>query len=342
MKKISNEIKRVILITLLSKVFIWLCGYIGWQFFHSIIFTSNCINNSFLQIWTTWDASWYLLIAKSGYVYSLTFAFFPLYPFLIRLLSYLTNNFELSGFLISNFMSFIAAIYLFKIVKLEYGSKIAYKSILYFSLFPGSLFLSALYAESLFATLLIVSFYYARKGEWWKSGIAGFFSSMTRPIGFLIFIPLIYEYFKQYKITKLNKVFNIKKNILFLLLIPLGFALVLGYFYTLSHDSFIYINAVGNPEWNIRLESPWTTLLNSIKYINDSDSFILYEMNILTFGFNYIFLIFFIFLTILGKKYLRNIYMIFIIINILVILFVFSALEDSIRFSIPVFPFFML
>jgi hypothetical protein len=125
-------------------------------------------------------------------------------------------------------------------------------------------------------------------------------------------------------------------------LILLGFVLVVGYFYIVGHDIFVYINAQSSSEWNTKLELPWITVMNNIKYINESKSFILYEMNILTIGFNFIFLIFFTLLTILGKKYLRNTYLIFIIMNILIVLFMANTLENSIRFSIPIFPFFML
>lgn len=48
-----------------------------------------------------WDSGWYIPIAKNGYSFENT-AFFPLYPFLIRLISMLGGDIWKKGLWISN------------------------------------------------------------------------------------------------------------------------------------------------------------------------------------------------------------------------------------------------
>lgn len=73
-------------------------------------------NFSFLRAMGQYDAQWYLKIAKTGYPESpkvieitdksemdaLTYAFFPLFPLMVRTVDLIINNIELSAFLLVN------------------------------------------------------------------------------------------------------------------------------------------------------------------------------------------------------------------------------------------------
>ncbi|MBU0763176.1 MAG: hypothetical protein KKD39_09140, partial [Candidatus Altiarchaeota archaeon] len=81
-----------------------------------------------LSVWGMWDTHWYLDIAKNGYSsypntvigsgLQANYGFFPLYPALIKLLSYVTQDFYLSGFLISNICLIASSVVLYKIAEI--------------------------------------------------------------------------------------------------------------------------------------------------------------------------------------------------------------------------------
>lgn len=183
-----------------------------------------------------WDSFWYLDIAQNGYsleynqwgLYNIVF--FPLYPFLIKIISFLTaGNFILAGWILSIVFLLLALFYFFKLVK-EFHPEISpYFPILFLLIFPTAFFLNAIYTESLFLFLSLAAFYYGLKKKFMYAGIFGLFASLTRVTGILLFIPLIWEYFKNYNF-KLRAVFNLK--ILPIFLIPLGtFAFFLYHYF---------------------------------------------------------------------------------------------------------------
>ena len=79
------------------------------------------------------DGVHYLRIAQDGYAYQYTQVFFPLYPVLIKMVSFITfGNFVVAGLLISN-VAFIAGLILFyKLISQNYNRKIAFWSCLFF------------------------------------------------------------------------------------------------------------------------------------------------------------------------------------------------------------------
>lgn len=124
--------------------------------------------DSFISIWNVWDAPHYLNIAKEGYSSSvvneryLLIAFFLLYPLIIKIFSFVFQNYLLSSLIVSNIGFAVAAYYLYKLVRTDFESSDALRSVIYFSVFPTTYFLHAPYTESLLLALTIASFYYAR------------------------------------------------------------------------------------------------------------------------------------------------------------------------------------
>ncbi len=184
-----------------------------------------------LTIWTRMDSATYLGIAQEGYHAKGHYAgFFPLYPLLIRWLAIpLGGNVVLSSLVISHVALFFSLLYLYRLVRLDFGEKIAQRSIVYLLLFPTSIFLVSAYTEALFLCLSILSFYFARTGRWGRCGVFGFFAALTRFSGILLFLPFLYEYLAQ-------KDFQLKRlraDLFLLLLIPAGIA---SFFYFLLRE----------------------------------------------------------------------------------------------------------
>ena len=157
-----------------------------------------------------WDSQQYLRIAQFGYVNqgdaANGIAFFPFYPFLIRIITFDFNYANLSGLIISNVCSILTVVYLFKLVKLDYSDSVAKKTILFLCIFPTACFLSAVYTESVFLALTIASLYYARNSNWSLAGLLGILSSLTRIAGLVLVPTLVVEYLYQKKWTiRLNR-----------------------------------------------------------------------------------------------------------------------------------------
>ncbi|WP_269851356.1 hypothetical protein [Methanosarcina horonobensis] len=159
-------------------------------------------NNVWLDIWGVWDTGWYLDISQNGYTarpldelisFQTNVVFFPLYPLLMRFLGSIIGNQYTAGVIISNFSLIVACIYLYKLVRLDSDESSAFRSVKYLLLFPISFILSGVFTESLYLALALMCFYYARTGKWQLAGIFGFFLSLTRSVGVLIVLPLLYE-----------------------------------------------------------------------------------------------------------------------------------------------------
>jgi len=140
------------------------------------------------------DGVHYLLLSEKGYVFGLTQAFFPFYPLLIRWLALIIHNRILVGLLISHFSLVGALILLFKLVKLDFSSTVAKKTILSLIFFPTAFFFLSIYTESLFLFLLLGSFYLIRQKKFWLAGVVGAIASATRLVGIFLVIAFLYEW----------------------------------------------------------------------------------------------------------------------------------------------------
>ncbi len=180
--------------------------------------------------WANFDGEHYLSISIFGYKY-LEQAFFPIYPMIISifsrpnisdLLSSLINS-TLVGIVISNSSFLLALILLWELVKIDFSSKIAFTTIFLIIIFPTSFYFGAVYNESLFLLLSVLSFYFARKGNWLAAGLFGMISSATRIFGLLLLPALLIEVWQQ-------RVSLYKSFWIFLIPLGLGFYMLYQYF----------------------------------------------------------------------------------------------------------------
>jgi hypothetical protein len=90
--------------------------------------------------------------------------------------------------------SFLAVLYLYRLVRNDYPEKKSLAVVMVFIFFPPAYFLLSGYPDSLFALLAILSLYFARRKEWGKAGIAAGFLAITKPYGIFMFPVLLVEY----------------------------------------------------------------------------------------------------------------------------------------------------
>jgi len=292
----------------------------------------------FVNMWARWDGGWYLDIAEHGYRFvpgeQSNVAFFPLYPYLIRLVHYIIPLNRDSGWLslgiiVSNTALLVALIYFYRLIRLDYDRRTAARAVLYLCVFPTTLFLSAVYSESLFLALVISAFYYARSDRWLFTGALTAVAALCRPPGVLLTIPLAFEYLSQ----KEFRWHRIKPDCFALLLAPLALA---GHL-TLLQWRFGSWNVISKAEamagWNRRLTLPWNTLLYSLQHIGSSIGY--------HGAFEFVFTAILIALAIFACFRLRPSYAIYSIVSVLFITS-WGDLKSAPRFGLVIFPIMIL
>lgn len=330
-----TNIRKIFVIISVSTLATFIYSFIAY------FFTTNNFSLSLDEIWHHWDTVHYLEIARTGYVgygeKTYLIAFFPLYPFLVKIFTVLTSgNYLISALLVSNLAYVAAVIYLYKLARLDYPPDIALRTVVYFSVFPTAYFLHAGYTESLFISLTLASFYYARKERWYLSGLTGMLSAATRIAGVVLPVALLIEYMNQKKFS----VKNINKNeiikvLICLSLISSGFALYLAINFITFGDPLQFLG-IQQENWHKSLSSPLTgftialnTLLNAEMYNS-----LMVGLSELVFGVGTIILAFWSFFQ------LRISYSVYTIIMCLIITSTSFWLSIP-RYSLTIFPIFI-
>lgn len=324
---LKKHVKTIILLFIISRLILTTVGVLAFEYGPPLCENRMHGNsgNRLVDVWVRWDAGWYSSIVRGGYStrdFGLgaqrNYAFFPSYPFLVRLLSHLTGDVMATGVLISNIAFLIGLVYLYKLVLIDYDRDISLTAVVYAIVFPTTLFFSAFLTESLFFMLVVSSFYYSRRKQWLRVGVLGFLASFTRSLGVFLFIPMLYEYLRQKKVDK---------NILFLFLIPLGFLFFMFYLNYLTGDYLAFAKVQG--AWGRALQSPFSVLYGGFLTVHGTGQTAL--------GFT-LYALFCIMVMI--KKRFRGSYILYGIISVLLPLS--SGLTSMPRLVITVFPFYIL
>lgn len=165
----------------------------------NLIITGHDPWSIFLSAWQRWDALWYQQIAEHGYrAGDGTGAFFPLYPLLSRLVSYLVGGQMVVSELLVSSVAFCVALWLlYKIACPDTGAAAAQLAVLLVALFPTGFFLLVPYTESLFLAMTLAALYFARRDRPWISGAFGFAAGLTRTQGALLVLPLAFEHVRR-------------------------------------------------------------------------------------------------------------------------------------------------
>lgn len=154
----------------------------------------------FETFWNRYDTVRYLQIARDGYLSSgnphevANLAFLPLYPMLIRLVSFLTGgNLLWAGTIVSLTGTIFSCYYLYRLVLLDHPDDVAQRTIKYLLIYPFSLFLTAAYTESVFLAVSILCLFAVRQKKFVLSGLFAMLGALCKVQGILLMVPLAYE-----------------------------------------------------------------------------------------------------------------------------------------------------
>jgi hypothetical protein len=146
----------------------------------------------------SWDSRWYLHIATHGYgrliwisqagAVQTDWAFFPLYPGLVRALTtvlpFVTPG--QAGILIAWSAAIVAAYGIYVIGHHLYGRATATALVALWAVLPHAVELTIAYTESLFAALAAWSLYCVLKRRWVWAGSLAALAGLARPTGFAV------------------------------------------------------------------------------------------------------------------------------------------------------------
>ncbi|MFI6465187.1 hypothetical protein [Streptomyces sp. NPDC050538] len=143
-----------------------------------------------------WDALWYTRVADLGYGYEVrlpngdvhsNLAFFPLLPWLERLLHAVTPlSYADGGLAVSLLASLAAAWGIFAVVEHVYGRRVGVCAVLLWAVLPVGIVQSMAYSESLFTALAAWSLYAVLTGRWLTAGTLALLAGLTRPVGLAV------------------------------------------------------------------------------------------------------------------------------------------------------------
>lgn len=274
-----QDLKIVIPPFFLSRLLIILIGFFSYYFQaspdyplpESALRGYDWTSIRMLDMFERYDSGWYLTIVRGGYYLNgeigkvqSNITFYPLYPFLVRLISGLKpgagNTFILfCGIFISNFF-FLFSLALLQALSrgLKLDQTIGGRAAWYLCFFPSSFIFSSFFTESLFLFLSIAVFYSSIKEKWWLAGLCGYLAVLTRVNGLFTAVCMLVIY-----LEKINWDFRqIRWSICWIGLIPLGnLTFLIG---LLPITGNLFAPFAAQSAWSHSLVFPWVTLFTPL------------------------------------------------------------------------------
>jgi hypothetical protein len=209
-------------------------------------------------IWNRWDAGWYMQIAEHGYGsdggLQGSIAFYPLYPWLIRLMHVVIHNYPVAALMVSSLVTLLGGLVFYRLARFEFGRSVALWSLITLLLFPTGYFLHAPYTEGLFLLLSVGAFYAARCGNWALAGWLGGAAALTRTPGLLLLPALLVEWYSQPLAER-----KVWPQAVWLGFIPLGWMIYLLINVQVYETPLAFMSAQ-EVHWKVTLAWPWVSL----------------------------------------------------------------------------------
>ena len=196
------------------------------------------LNESFLNRHVSWDSEYYLAIAVGSYEdsnvrrvgdswvssgggfwpfvipeaaggarqgISLSYAFFPFYPIVIRMLSLPLSllglnsiaTATLAGVVVSLLGTLAAVLALFELARTDLGEEGGLRAAFYLLIFPSGFFLAQVYTEGLFVGLAFSSLVLLRRGHRSGAAVLAVLATFTRAAGVVLVIPLLLSWIRE-------------------------------------------------------------------------------------------------------------------------------------------------
>jgi hypothetical protein len=167
----------------------------------------------FMNAQVSWDSEYYLSIAVAGYedpamrritnpfngdAASQNYAFFPLYPLLIKLLMLPLGLFgltpiataTLAGVIVAALGTLVGAAALYDLARPELDEDGALRAVFYLLIFPTGFFLVMVYTEGVFIAIAFWALALMRRGQWGWASLLALAAPWARAQGAVLALPL--------------------------------------------------------------------------------------------------------------------------------------------------------
>lgn len=242
---LNNDIKKLALLFIVYRVALFVLGYLAsfvLNYDPSFPYSGDILASfdlpRWLYSWGNFDGVHYITLVRGGYSAAAYIqAFFPLFPILIYLTTFLVNNILLAGLLLSNALFLLLLIIFFTFIQQQFNRKMAWTAIVALLLFPTAFFFGALYTESLFLSLVLLAFMTAYKKKFLISALCIALASSTKVVGIIlvpaIMVDVVFAHLSSpYSLAVILKA--IKDNFTSLLTLSLGSVGLFAYMYYLQ------------------------------------------------------------------------------------------------------------
>jgi hypothetical protein len=158
-------------------------------------------NVGVLRALNRWDSASYLGIANHGYHHVPSnpiggdgiYAFFPFFPWVVRMVSLLTFSSTLVvGLALAVILGGLATVFVYMLVADSYDVEAARRAAALFCFFPGAFVLSMAYAESLMLALATGALLAYTRRRWVTAGVVGALAVMTRPNASVLIVAFVW------------------------------------------------------------------------------------------------------------------------------------------------------
>jgi Gpi18-like mannosyltransferase len=245
---IPKWLSYCLIVFILTRLWIYFIAYLGNGFILNSLFIhlgAQSPENWFVH----WDSKWYLSIITQGYstirnldpsyAHYQNYAFFPLYPLLVKGLSFITHgNPIIIGQILSNLLFLFSLSLFYQLLIYYFDAETAGYGTLLLAISPANIYFVSIYTESLFLLLSLTCWLAALHKKWFLMGIAGMLLSATRPTGILIILPMLAFIITDYKVHR-----QYQNTYLFILLIPLGLLAFMAYLWQHVGDPLAFKHA---------------------------------------------------------------------------------------------------
>jgi len=192
-------------------------------------------------LFSAWDSGYYLSLAAYWYPphFASIWAFFPLYPAIIRLLGSAGVPYRLGGAIVANVAGLASALTFHQVAELYLGKANARVStILYFLLPPVFVFTTVSYSESLFLFLSLLAWYAHLQEHELSSAALAALVTLTKNYGLLIVLAIAFDLLRHHKYRRAS-----------LLAVPV--LVLAGWFlYAYSQTGVLFAPLAAELNWN--------------------------------------------------------------------------------------------
>jgi hypothetical protein len=209
-----------------------------------------------LGVWQRFDALWYSHIAACGYDRPETIVFYPFFPTLIRMVSWITGSELAAVVLICTLATFFMLWGAMRLFELDLDGVTSFRAVLIWMAMPGAFTFFAGYPDSLMVALMVWSIYFARSGQWRWAGTLGFLAGLTKALGCFVALPLIWIGWRRRERWSVASA-------------AICVAGVAGFQLWLAANHFPPVTEVYQKYWATSTVTPWTTVADVVRSLRE-------------------------------------------------------------------------